>query len=452
LVGGGTSAAAPAVTAILALLDQSKIEAANVDGRQGLVAPMLYSLASLEYGSAAAPNATGLNQCNASQGAAGAASCVFHDITVGTNAVPCQVAAYQGPPAGSLPAGVCASVTGDAFGIVSSAGAGAYLAGAGYDLASGLGSIDAANLIGGVRSPAPPAGVSATSNATTVTVTWEASARASSYDLYQGTVSGQEGQTPVQTAITGTSATLTGLAYGTTYYFTVTADSAYGSSAVSSEAQATTVPAPPSAVSASAAGSTITLSWDPSHGATGYSILQMTATGAASATPIKTGLTSTSYAVSGLAPGTAYTFSVVANNAAGASTASPAASAVIPPEAPTNLAATPGTGSASLSWDAASGASSYAIYSGTSAGGESATPVLSGITGTTSTVTGLSSGTAYYFRVVALNTGGSSAASNEVSATPTAASKGGGGALDAWALIGLLALVVSRTRWGSVRV
>ncbi len=452
LVGGGTSAAAPAVSAILALLDQSKIDAGNVDGRQGLVAPMLYSLASLEYGTAAAPNAAGLSQCNSSQGPAGAASCVFHDITVGTNSVPCRVAAYLGPPAGSLPAGGCASANGDAFGILSTAGAAAYVAGSGYDLASGLGSLDAANLVGVLRSPAPPASVSATSAATSITVTWTASARASGYDIYLGTASGQEARTPVQTSIAGTSATLKGLAYGTTYYVTVTADSAYGSSAVSNEAQATTVPAPPSAVNASAAGGTITLSWDASSGATGYSVLQMSATGDTAATPIKTGLTSTTYAVSGLAPGTAYSFSVLADNAAGSSTASPPASAVLPPEAPTNLAATPGNGSASLSWNSAPGANTYAIYAGTSPGGETSTPVASGVTTTTSTVTGLASGTAYYFRVVAVNSGGSSPASNEVSATPTSAGKGGGGGLDAWDLVALLGLVACRPRRAAQRV
>jgi fibronectin type 3 domain-containing protein len=445
LVSGGTSAAAPAVAAILALLDQSKIGGGNLDGRQGLIAPTLYALAALEYGTTSTPNASGLSECNSSRGAAGSTGCVFHDITVGSNAVPCQVSAWVGPPAGSLPAGNCASAGGDAFGLISSSGAGAYAAGSGYDLSSGLGSIDAANLVDADRSPTPPTGLSAASDATTVTLTWTAVARASSYDVYVGTAPGEESATAAQTAITGTSATLAGLSSGMTYYFTVKAVSAQGSSAASNEAEATTVPAPPTAVNASAAGSTITVSWSASSGATAYSVLQITTTGEASATPIKTGLTTTSYAVSGLAPGTDYSFSVVANNAAGTSAASPAASAVIPPEAPTNLTATAGTGSVSLSWIAAGGATTYTVYSGSSAGAESTTPVQSAITSTTANVTGLVSGTAYYFRVVAVNSGGSSGVSNEVSATPTAASKGGG-ALDGRSLGALLVLFGLRLR------
>jgi subtilase family serine protease len=445
LVSGGTSAAAPAIAAILALLDQSKISVGNADGRQGLVAPMLYSLASLEYGTSTTPNVTTSSQCNASQGAAGGTGCVFHDITVGTNAVPCSVAGYLGSAPGSLPAGSCVSLGSDAFGILSTGGGIAYSAGSGYDLASGLGSIDAANLVDSTRPPAPPTALAATSTGTSVTLTWDSAARASSYDIYAGAASGQEGKTPVQTAITGTSATLSGLSYGSTYYFTVTAVSAYGSSTASSEAAATIVPAPPTAVNASAAGSTITLSWSASSGATAYEVLQMTGADAATATPVKTGLTTTSTAISGLAPGTDYSFAVVADNAAGTSAASPAASAVIPPEAPTNLAATAGNGTVSLSWTAAGGASTYTLYSGNTAGGESTTALQSGITTTTTSVPGLSNGKAYFFRVVAVNAGGDSGASNEVSATPTAPSKGGG-ALEPWNIVALIALAGLRLR------
>src|SRR5262249_32728307 len=43
--------------------------------------------------------------------------------------------------------------------------------------------------------------------------------------------------------------------------------------------------------------------------------------------------------------------------------------------APTNLAATAGTGVVSLTWSAVVGATSYNLYRGTSPGGEGATPV-----------------------------------------------------------------------------
>ena len=85
---GGTSAATPVFASIMALVLQ------KVGQRQGLVNPVLYALA--------------YNQ-NYSSGAA-----VFHDVTKGTNTVP--------------------GVTG-------------YNAGAGYDMATGLGSVDATQLV-----------------------------------------------------------------------------------------------------------------------------------------------------------------------------------------------------------------------------------------------------------------------------------------------------------------
>jgi titin len=66
------------------------------------------------------------------------------------------------------------------------------------------------------------------------------------------------------------------------------------------------------------------------------------------------------------------------------------------------------------------GATSYSIYAGTTPGGESATALVTGITGTSAVVTGLTNGIAYYFVVVASNVGGSASASNEASASPLA--------------------------------
>jgi chitodextrinase len=91
------------------------------------------------------------------------------------------------------------------------------------------------------------------------------------------------------------------------------------------------------------------------------------------------------------------------------------------PEAPGRLTATPGDSKVTLSWKApASGGapiSGYTIYQGTSPGGETGTPVNgSPVTATSFTVTGLTNGTTYYFKVVAVNAAGLSPLSAEASA------------------------------------
>ena len=98
-------------------------------------------------------------------------------------------------------------------------------------------------------------------------------------------------------------------------------------------------------------------------------------------------------------------------------TASPVA-----PSAPQSLAATAGSGSVSLSWAAPSSnggspVTGYDIYRGTSAGGESATPIAGNVATTSYTDTGATNGT-YYYTVAAVNAVGVSPQSNEASATP----------------------------------
>jgi hypothetical protein len=94
------------------------------------------------------------------------------------------------------------------------------------------------------------------------------------------------------------------------------------------------------------------------------------------------------------------------------------------PAAPTGLAATAASAQVALSWNGSSGATSYNVYRGTTAGGESGTAIASGLTTTTYTDTGLTNGTTYYYKVAAINSVGTSGLSNEASATPAAS--GGG--------------------------
>ncbi|HYV35366.1 MAG TPA: fibronectin type III domain-containing protein, partial [Gemmataceae bacterium] len=92
-----------------------------------------------------------------------------------------------------------------------------------------------------------------------------------------------------------------------------------------------------------------------------------------------------------------------------------------PPAAPAGLTATPGAGLVTLSWTASTGATSYNVYRGTTAGGEGATPIATGITTTGYSDTGLTGGTTYYYKVTAVGSGGQSGLSTEAFATPTTA-------------------------------
>ncbi len=89
---------------------------------------------------------------------------------------------------------------------------------------------------------------------------------------------------------------------------------------------------------------------------------------------------------------------------------------VTPPTAPTGLAATAGNMQVALSWTASSGATSYNVKRGTANGGPY--PTVLPATTTSYTDTTVTNGTAYYYVVSAVNSGGESANSSQVSATP----------------------------------
>jgi endo-1,4-beta-xylanase len=90
-----------------------------------------------------------------------------------------------------------------------------------------------------------------------------------------------------------------------------------------------------------------------------------------------------------------------------------------PPPAPTGLTATAGNGQVALAWSASSGAASYNVKRATTSGGPYAT--VGTATATSFTNTGLTNGTTYFFVVSPVNGVGESANSNQVSATPQAA-------------------------------
>ena len=92
--------------------------------------------------------------------------------------------------------------------------------------------------------PPAPMGLSATAGSGQATLTWGAVVGATSYEIFESTTSGAYGTTPTMTT-TSTSATMSGLAGGRTYYFTVKAVDAAGEGAPSAEAVVRLGAAPP---------------------------------------------------------------------------------------------------------------------------------------------------------------------------------------------------------------
>lgn len=151
---GGTSASAPSFAGIVALLNQYLVaKGALSTAGLGNLNPALYALAQ---------NSTG----------------IFHDVTVGTNIVPCK--------AGST------GCTNGYFG---------FTAGPGYDLVTGLGSVDAYNLV--TKWTALPAGVG-----TTLSLSSSASSIASTGSVQlTATVAAVSGTTPPTGSVSFTAGT-----------------------------------------------------------------------------------------------------------------------------------------------------------------------------------------------------------------------------------------------------
>jgi len=128
---GGTSVATPAMAGVMALINQKSGAA------QGFANPELYKLAATQT----------YSECSAETVTAGSTTCMFNDIDQGTNAMPCDEGIYSSTTyttpnctASYSTFGYSDSVNG--LGILTG-----YNATTGYDMATGLGSLNVANVV-----------------------------------------------------------------------------------------------------------------------------------------------------------------------------------------------------------------------------------------------------------------------------------------------------------------
>jgi subtilase family serine protease len=132
---GGTSFASPIMAGIQALVNQSTGSA------QGNPNYVYYQLAATEYGT------SGNASCNSTKGKNAASTCTFYDVTLGDNDVPCLIGVADN----------CYKPSG-LYGVLSTSHSSykpAYGTTVGWDFATGIGSVNATNLVNNWKSVAP---------------------------------------------------------------------------------------------------------------------------------------------------------------------------------------------------------------------------------------------------------------------------------------------------------
>src|SRR3984893_8777956 len=140
---GGTSASAQAFAGIMALINQSQATGPNPSPRQGSRAVILYKLFKQN------PRKI----CTSNPAAVTATGCIFYDVTTGNISVACK---------GGTADCSNTSAAANQYGVMVSAGIPAWTTTAGYDLATGLGTVNVASLASAW------AGVGLTTSATTI--------------------------------------------------------------------------------------------------------------------------------------------------------------------------------------------------------------------------------------------------------------------------------------------
>jgi hypothetical protein len=269
------------------------------------------------------------------------------------------------------------------------------------------------NVVVPAEAPGKPTKVVAKGGDAKATVTWVAPTTGGSPITSYVVTSAPTGKTCTWT--TGPlTCTVTGLTNGKAYTFKVRASNTVATSPTSTSSNPVTpeagAPAEPTAPTATPGNKDATITWE-APTTDGSAITKYTVT---SSTGKKTCIWTSgplTCTVKGLTNGIPYTFTLVAKNAKGTSSASTPSNSVTPeavvsarPKAPTAIA---GNASATVKWTKpTTGGSTITSYTVTSTTGDHSCSWTKG--SLTCKVTGLTNGHAYKFRVVARNAAGTS--------------------------------------------
>jgi len=416
---GGTSAASPAMAGIMALVNQ------KMGSAQGNANAAFYALAARDTRSS----------CNTVSVGSGN-TCNFYDITTDNIAVPC----IPGSPNCTL------HHASDSVGVING-----YTATVGYDLATGLGSVNAANLVNNwhlvvtTTQQKPTATTGTASSITTTTATISGSVTPNGADTHMvfaygtsSTLSGASKTTSLDvgsgTTAVGVSVNLTSLTAGTKYYYQVQATNSAGTTngAINSFTTAATATKPTVATggasSITATTATVAGSVNPNGADTHMVFLYGTSSilsGATTTTSLDVGSGTSAVGVSvplaGLSAGTKYYYQLQATNSAGTSSGSISSFTTLTGSA-TKPTATTGTATSITTTTAViagtvnpNGTDTHLVFAyGTSSTLSGATTTTSVDIGAGSTavgisvnLTGLTPGTKYYYQVQATNSAGS---------------------------------------------
>ena len=291
--------------------------------------------------------------------------------------------------------------------------------------------LTAASITALSKPPAAPSNLTATPmSGTVIELRWTAnSTYATGYILQRSMNNGPWANDPNPApAANSTVYEDTGLAANTFYSYQLQAVDSAGASAFSNVASATTPTAPITPTNAHATLITTTeidLAWtNNAKNATAIRILRSNIGGefVVIADPLPPD--TMSYKDTNLAPGTEFDYHIQAYNVAGSSDFAGIHTGTIA-ASPAGLQAASGPGQISLSWtppmyngDAQD--LTFNVYRGTTAGGESTTPLATGVTADSYLDTSATPGQTYYYEVTAVDLGGESVRSGEASAAAAA--------------------------------